>query len=132
MLINYIQKKKEQREEGFTLIEMTVTVAIVLIITLIAVNSYRSQKKSAVDGSVSNDLKAASVKIETWKISNPGGNPNPTLVENDVSDKQTRIFLTIIDNPTGKDSYILKGTNPSGKQAATIDGIVLDSERDGL
>lgn len=110
---------KDEKETGFTLIEMVVTVFIVMIITAIAITAYQAQRRSSIDSSVESDVKAAVTKVETWKISNPAGEPTQDIISGDYTEKDTVITLKPDNKTNGSNckstDYIIKGTNPKGK-----------------
>lgn len=121
--MKYLMSKYERREEGFTMIEIMVTVAIISIISVAFAISFQNQKKSGVDDSVKADLSTAALNIKEWKVNNPNGAISNALVADIHSQKDTRISMTT--NPDG--TFILTGINPRGNDAST--GITYDSKK---
>lgn len=114
---------KENREAGFTLIEMMAAVGIIGILVAISVPIYLNNKKTGVDSAVKADLRSAAMVIENWEISNPRGIPNDKVISKVNISPGTN--LTITSAEPGK--YVIVGKNPKGKEAATTAGIVYDS-----
>lgn len=116
---------QENREAGFTLIEMMVTVCIIGILVAITVPIYLNNKKTGVDNNVRTDLKSAAMVIENWQIGHPRGVPTQDVIKNiNVTPNTT---LTVTSGEPGE--YVIVGKNPKGKEA--IGGIEYDSEKEG-
>lgn len=64
-MLNLTQKLRKDREEGFSLVELMVAVAIMGILAAIAIPAYMNQRKTAIDSTVVNDVKNAATQVET-------------------------------------------------------------------
>ncbi|MBC9704791.1 MAG: prepilin-type N-terminal cleavage/methylation domain-containing protein [Enterococcus sp.] len=117
----------DNREEGFTLIEMMATVCIIGILAAISIPIYLNNKKTSVDNNVRTDLKSAAMVVENWSVSHPRGIPKQNVIDNVNITKGTTLTLTSAD--PGK--YVIVGKNPKGKEAATTAGIIYDSTLEG-
>lgn len=115
---------KENREAGFTLIEMMATVSIIAILAAISVPIYLNNKKTGIDNNVRTDLKSAALVIENWQIGHPRGIPKQDIIKKINITKGTT--LTVTSSEPGY--YKIVGKNPKGKEAATTGGIVYDSK----
>lgn len=62
---------KPHNEQGFTLTEIVVVIAILGILAAIAIPIFLSQQQNSVDSSVRADLKSASLSVESWYNQNP-------------------------------------------------------------
>lgn len=143
-----------RREDGFTMVEIMITVGIIAILSVIAVPIYLNQRKAATDASVRSDIEGAVTQIETWLVGQPAGNapvlnnftaerpvdaaaptvkwtasgatiPNGTLLGSiKVSEGST---LTVTGGAGG--SYTVVGKNPDGDIAATSGGIIFSAEQ---
>lgn len=116
---------RKNRDTGFSIIEMTVTLAIIMIITAISVIAFSNYRKANIDSSVESDVRSAVVKVETWKALNPRGNPTETTLTGlNPSEPDTTITLT----PLGNREYEIRGCNIKGKstqpEAGNITGCV--------
>lgn len=116
---------KENKEAGFTLIEMMAAVCIVAILVAITVPIYLNNKKTGIDNNVRTDLKSAAMVVENWQIGHPRGIPKQKVIEKVNVTKGTT--LTITSAEPGK--YIIVGKNPKGNEA--VSGITYDSTVEG-
>lgn len=130
---------KNNKEMGFTLIEILVVILIIGILAAIAIPMFLNQRKAAVDASVKSDVSNAIKQIETWLINNgeaqqipslevtgsgtTGENLEAPLADIKVSSGTT---LTIIPDPNVERHYFIYGLNDGGDKSAG--GIIYASE----
>lgn len=112
---NRIRAAATTRDEGFSLIEVVIALAIIAIIAAIAAPIYISQKRKAVDSSLRSDINNMALAQETAITSNPvlegvpwaEGDPlPPELSDVRISDGNT---ITVEVNNGG---YCIRGWNP--------------------
>ena len=110
-MINRVKTLQAEKEAGFSLIEIIVTMVLMSIIFAVVVISSIQWRKTGIDRSVETDLKTNAMKVENWKIGNPRGVPSNDNINVEVTDSDTKI--AIIGNKDG--TYTLRGTNIHGK-----------------
>lgn len=103
---------KREKDTGFSIVEMTIALAIIMIITAISVVGFSNYRKANIDSSVQTDVRSAVVKVETWKSLNPRGVPSEaTIAGITPSEPETTIHITPL--PNGE--YEIRGCNIKGK-----------------
>lgn len=122
-MIQNLSELRENREQGFTLVEMMVAVLIIGILTSVAVPALLNQRKASVDAQVQSDIKSAVLVVENWVVSHPRGIPTQGVIDNVKKSEGTTLTLT----GTGVNQYTISGTNPKGNKAATALGYTYDS-----
>lgn len=121
---------------GFTIIEVTVVIFVIAIISSIAIVSYSSLTKQAVEASLKSDLASASEQLKIYKAKNNGsypddyaidcsatpaantvcfkassGNTIPTLLTDNSANPKT--FCIRAKNANGTNYFITESTNPA-------------------
>lgn len=110
-----LNKRELNNEDGFTLIEILVVMAIMGILTAIAVPFFLGQRKAAVDTTLEMDMKSAAVHLETWSVNNYRLDPTQEVI-NDSKKSEGNTITLVSYSPVG--GYVLCGKNPNGDQAA--------------
>uniref|UniRef100_UPI0035657EBE prepilin-type N-terminal cleavage/methylation domain-containing protein n=1 Tax=Nocardioides sp. TaxID=35761 RepID=UPI0035657EBE len=64
-MIARLQKSMNEKDKGFTLVELLVVIVIIGILAGIAIPLFLSQRKKGVDAGVKSDLKALATIEET-------------------------------------------------------------------
>ena len=65
MVDNY----QENKEQGFTLIEILVVILIIGVLASIAIPAFLNQRASAIDAGLKSDMKNMALELGTWQIS---------------------------------------------------------------
>lgn len=111
----FLSMRKEEAENGFTLIELMIVVVIIGILAAVAIPIFANQQKTAIDAATLSDLKSANVAIVTWKTKNPQQTSFPS---NGVGIKELTNFsdgtnVSVFGKPN---NYCLKAFNVNGGQ----------------
>lgn len=68
---------REERDDGFTMVEILVVIIIIGILAAIAIPIYLNQRKAAWDTALTSDVRNVALTYETWRAS--VGNDDKTL-----------------------------------------------------
>lgn len=85
---------KDAKRQGFTLVELVVTITIIALLASLAVVSYATWRKETTATKVKSDLLNAQTAIEDYRNFNAGYPANLT----DVYKGSSRIVLTYLPN----------------------------------
>lgn len=143
-MLSKFHRVKENKESGFTLIEVLVVISIMGIIAALTIPSFLNQRKSAIDDDVKVDITNASKQVETWRVRYPS-KAIPTIEVTELSSTSTvpafrdlrtkkgkEIIVTIKPIAGKPGNYTITGKSPRGKRAATATGVVYDTTKGGF
>ena len=113
-MLQRIRKAMEERDKGFTMVEILVVVVIIGILAAISIPKFLTQKHKAVDSGLQTDLANAALSVETWISDHPQSNV-PKVTETHPADG-------VFTPPTaGSDAAnVLNGFTPSNGNTIVV------------
>lgn len=109
-------KSSHRRSDGFTLLEILVVIAILGILSAIAIQQYNTYKSRGIDTQMKSDLKNAALAMESY-FSEFRVYPNSVARITSVGFRQTDGVSLAITLMTPS-AYTLTASKPSGSQAS--------------
>lgn len=116
MFKRFYLRQKLQQDEGFTLLELLVVIAVLGVLAAIAIQQFVIYRSRSIDSQMRSDLKSAAMAMESY-FADFQSYPNSVGGLTSVGFRQTSgVSLTI--NVTSPASFILTASKPSGTQAS--------------
>ena len=116
MFKSYCIRRKLRQNEGFTLLELLVVIAVLGILAAIVMQQFVIYRSRAVDTQMRSDLKSAAMAMESYFADFQSYPTSVGGISTVGYRKTSGVALTI--NVTSPNSFILTASKPSGTQAS--------------
>lgn len=139
-MIARIRKAMDEKEQGFTLVELLVVVIIIGILAAIAIPVFLNQRQGAVDAGIKSDLRTIATAVETEFINtqeypasvNSSGGEIELVTGEPISLSHDDTVIEYTNNGDG--SYTIEGYNEEagGNLLFTYDSVAGGLQPEGV
>lgn len=103
-------KRWEQKQTGFTIVELLIVIVVIAILAAITVVSYTGIRDRATAASVQAATSQANEKILAYAAVNNGQYPE-SLADADIKDSSSAVYQYTVDNSVTPNEYALTASN---------------------
>lgn len=141
-MIPKIRGMNQNRERGFTIVELLVVILIMGVLAAITIPAFAVQRRNSVDSGVKADISNVAKQIETWMIRYPAS-PIPNFTVTSTGSTATAVSLRDAKAQNGTTitvaavagkpgNFRIVGKNSAGEKAAAPAGYIYDSSQNGF